>query len=162
MAGNLINLDSIRVANPCPVSWHSMTGDEHLRFCCNWRLNVDNLSELTHAQAETLLGNTAGSICGRFYQRSDGTVLTQDCPVGLKALRQRVLRRAAAVLALNGAFVCHWLVGLAQDPKSCVSQVRITRKDLSTQENSLVAGTVLDPMQNSFCAGRTWHIFISH
>lgn len=117
-----------------------------MRFCRQCRLNVYNLSELTRPQAETLLAKTEARICVRFYRRADGTVLTQDCPVGLKALRQRISRRAAAALGLIFS-LCLPLVGKSrtQDPSSCVSRLKITRKDLSTQETSVVGGTVLDP-----------------
>jgi hypothetical protein len=50
------------------------------------------------AEAEALLAKHGSSICVRLYQRADGTVLTADCPVGLR--RTRVRR---GVLAAAGA-----------------------------------------------------------
>ena len=35
----------------------------------------------------------------RIYQRQDGTVLTQNCPVGLRAVTRRIARIAGAVFA---------------------------------------------------------------
>ena len=38
-------------------------------------------------------------MCGRIYQRHDGTVLTRDCPVGMGAIRRRLARMVGAVAA---------------------------------------------------------------
>jgi hypothetical protein len=38
-------------------------------------------------------------MCARFYQRADGTMLTENCPVGFRAAVLRGSRIAAAVLA---------------------------------------------------------------
>jgi hypothetical protein len=42
-------------------------------------------------------------MCVRFYRRSDGTMLTQDCPVGVRAARRKtlVLGGVAAVLLIG-------------------------------------------------------------
>jgi hypothetical protein len=36
----------------------------------------------------------------RFYRRADGTVITRDCPVGLRALRRRLARVLATMAAM--------------------------------------------------------------
>lgn len=80
-----------------------MIGDERVRFCGQCELNVYNLSALTKAQAENLIVRTEGRLCVRFYRRTDGSILTQDCPVGLRALRRRIsrIRRAVAGMLLG-------------------------------------------------------------
>jgi hypothetical protein len=80
-----------------------MIGDERVRFCGQCELNVYNLSAMTKAQAENLIVRTEGRLCAKFYRRSDGSILTQDCPVGLRALRQRMsrIRRAVASMLLG-------------------------------------------------------------
>jgi len=96
-------LSKVRVASPCPADWDSMMGDERVRFCGQCELNVYNLSAMTKAQAENLIVRTEGRLCVRFLRRTDGSVLTQDCPVGLRALRQRMSRiRRAVAAALLG------------------------------------------------------------
>jgi hypothetical protein len=50
-------------------------------------------------------------MCARFYRRTDGTVLTQDCPVGLRALGRRLATRIGffaflAFLLAFGAALC--------------------------------------------------------
>lgn len=75
-----------------------MTGDEKARFCGSCRKNVYNLSEMTRAEAEALILEKEGRLCVRFYQRSDGTVLTKDCPKGIRAVQKRAALVWAAVL----------------------------------------------------------------
>lgn len=99
-------LSRMRVASPCPTSWEAMEGDARVRFCRLCDLHVYNISELTRDEAESLVARTEGRLCARFYRRADGTVLTKDCPTGLRAARRRVGRAAgaafAAVLSLCG------------------------------------------------------------
>jgi hypothetical protein len=70
------------------------------RFCGECKLNVYNLSGMTRAEAEDLLAASEGRLCVRFYKRSDGTVLTRDCPVGWAAIKRRVSKTAAAFASL--------------------------------------------------------------
>jgi hypothetical protein len=94
-------LDTLRLANPCPASWEAMAGDDRVRFCPDCRLHVYNLSAMSRAEAEAFLRQREGRVCLRFFRRADGTVLTQDCPVGLRAARRRlglVVGAAAAAL----------------------------------------------------------------
>jgi len=93
------SLDGIRIASPCPVGWDRMTGDDRVRFCDECQLSVYNIAELTRAEAEALIANSEGRICARIYRRADGTVITRDCPVGLRAMRRRTAMTAGAVLA---------------------------------------------------------------
>ena len=101
IAKSPVALDNIQVAAPCPMSWEKMTGDERVRCCQECKLNVYNLSDMTRAEAERLIASREGRLCVRFYRRADGTILTRDCPRGLRALSERVSRIAGAVLAAN-------------------------------------------------------------
>ncbi len=92
-------LDRLTVASPCPASWDAMAGDDRTRFCGECRLNVYNLSAMTRPEAEALLRAKEGRLCVRFYQRRDGTVLTQDCPRGLAAVGRGTVRLAAKLAA---------------------------------------------------------------
>lgn len=92
-------VDDIRIASPCRVSWEQMVGDDRVRHCGECNLNVFNLSEMTRHGAEQLIASREGRLCVRFYRRSDGTILTRDCPKGLRALRERVSRIAGVVLS---------------------------------------------------------------
>ncbi len=92
-------LDGVRVAAPCPAEWEKMVGDERMRYCGQCSLHVYNLSGMTKREAETLVANAEGSLCVRYYSRADGSILTRNCPVGLRALKQRVTRIAGATLS---------------------------------------------------------------
>src|SRR5215813_14428582 len=92
-------LASLRVASPCHASWDDMTGDDRVRFCTACSLNVYNFAAMTGDEVRSLIANSTGRVCGRLYRRSDGTLITRDCPVGLRAVRRRVRRLVGAVFA---------------------------------------------------------------
>lgn len=108
-------LKNLKIASPCSANWEEMFGTDQERYCGQCKLNVYNLSEMSKKEAEDFLLNAEGGLCGRFYQRSDGTVLTQDCPLGWKNVKRRISRFAAAFasmafciiggLGINSAFI---------------------------------------------------------
>ena len=85
-------LDHLRIAAPCSANWDEMFSfeDKRVRFCSDCNLNVYNLSGMNKQEAEVLITKTEGRLCVRFYRRADGSILTQNCPIGLKAIKQRV------------------------------------------------------------------------
>lgn len=83
-------LSHVRVAAPCRADWSKMRGNERVRFCGECSMNVYNLSNMTKKDAEALILNTEGRLCVRYYHRSDGSILTKNCPVGLQAFKRRV------------------------------------------------------------------------
>lgn len=92
-------LDQIAVASPCNASWDEMVGDERVRFCLSCEKNVYNLSAMAREDAERLLQERAGGeVCVRYYKRADGTLMTSDCPVGV-----RRKRRKKVALSIAGA-----------------------------------------------------------
>src|SRR2546423_14529711 len=108
-------LEHVRVAAPCPASWERMAGDERVRFCNQCNLHVYNLSGMTRGEAETLVTNAEGRLCVRFYRRTDGSILTSNCPVGLRAIKQRVSRTLGAALSAILSFFAGF--GLVQNFK---------------------------------------------
>src|SRR5687768_13976127 len=95
-----ISLDLVQVASPCHVSWNEMTGDDRQRFCRQCNLHVYDLSDMPRDEAESFIAKASGRTCVRLFRRADGTVLTRDCPVGLRAMRQRFVRAAAALAGI--------------------------------------------------------------
>src|SRR6185295_15230935 len=93
------HIDRLRIAEPCRASWESMAGDERVRHCTLCSLNVYNFSNMTRDEVRQLLAKTEGRVCARLYRRADGTVLTRDCPEGIRALRRRASRIAATLVA---------------------------------------------------------------
>jgi hypothetical protein len=93
-------LDHVHVAAPCTADWDQMIGSERTRFCGQCSLNIYNLSSMTRAEAEHLIARTEGRLCVKFYRRRDGSIITKDCPVGLRAVGRRVSYIAKAVVSL--------------------------------------------------------------
>jgi hypothetical protein len=91
-------LNQLTIAKPCPASWDAMTGDDRVRHCELCKLNVYNVAALTRDEAIGLIERSEGRACVRLFKRADGTVLTADCPVGVKAAWQRVGWVAASAL----------------------------------------------------------------
>ncbi|HEY4223587.1 MAG TPA: hypothetical protein VGO62_19655, partial [Myxococcota bacterium] len=94
-------LDDISVASPCHAEWSDMVGSETVRFCASCQKNVFNLSGMKRDEAIELLRATEGRMCVRFYRRADGTVLTEDCPVGIQLVLRRAKRMTLAAAAVS-------------------------------------------------------------
>lgn len=101
-----VNLDEVSIAAPCPVSWAEMDGDERKRFCSLCSLHVYNISQMKRKEAEDLLSENTDGVCLRLFRRSDGTLITKDCPVGRRladAVKRRVRAAAVAFVAMLNA-----------------------------------------------------------
>ena len=114
-------LNNVRVASPCNANWDEMYGSNRQRYCGECKLNVYNLSEMTKQEAEHLIANAEGRLCARFYRRTDGTIITKDCPVGWQAFKRNVSRfwtAAASVVlaALSGIGITSLLMKKTDPP----------------------------------------------
>jgi hypothetical protein len=97
-------LDNLRVAAPCTADWSRMQGDERVRACGDCNQNVYNLSGMTREEAEALILEQEGRLCVRYFRRADGTILFDDCAIGVKRRRRRrMIAGATALLAATGA-----------------------------------------------------------
>lgn len=128
-------LNNIRIAAPCQVSWESMTGDDQVRFCGSCEKNVFDISTLSANAAADLIKEKQGNICIQLYRRPDGTVLTEDCPKGLKRLKQAMNRRVACIVAALG-----WLGFTGSAGAQSVADAPTTKNPASC---SRARGTVL-------------------
>jgi TonB family protein len=104
------SLSKIRIAAPCSAEWRFMYGDDRVRFCGQCSMNVYNLSAMTKEAAEDLIRKTEGRLCIRFYRRNDGTILTDNCPLGLHAIKKRLSSLSAAIATAVLSFLAN--VGL--------------------------------------------------
>ena len=89
----------IHIASPCSANWQQMHGNDRIRHCADCELDVFNFSAMSHDEIDALLENHNGRICARFYQREDGTMLTQNCPVGFRRAFRQASRLAATFLS---------------------------------------------------------------
>lgn len=104
-------LDNLVIASPCSIPWNAMTGGDRKRLCGGCSRYVHNISDMTRREAEAFLQANGTTHCMIFYRRFDGTIMTDDCPVGLRKIRDacRLAARVAAgflamLLALPSAF----------------------------------------------------------
>jgi carboxypeptidase family protein len=140
-------LGNLRIAAPCQASWEGMAGDARVRHCTLCSLNVYNFAEMTREEVAELLARTEGRVCARLYRRADGTVLTRDCPTGLRALRRRASRVAAAWITALLSFPSLAFGGtICRKPrmKTRGSRVRIEIERVATPRPAVLGGVVRD------------------
>jgi len=139
-------LDRMRIASPCSVSWEKMSGDDRMRFCDQCNLHVYNISAMTKEQVAALVTGTGGRICARLYRRADGTVLTKDCPVGLRALRRRISKMAGAALtAILSLCTGVFAQTQSKEGKTCTPAISVkTKKAADKAEQGTLSGVVTD------------------
>lgn len=134
-------ISTIRVAKPCHMAWDSMRGDDRVRRCGECELNIYNIADMTAGEVESLIENREGRLCIRLHRRADGTVITRDCPVGLRAYQKRVARMAtAAAAAVLGLFSISF--GQENGKEKPIEGVKITR--LGNARASQLRGVVVD------------------
>lgn len=138
-------LDRLYVASPCSADWDAMPGNEQFRFCNQCQLNVYNLSAMTRKQAEELIAKAEGRLCTKLYRRADGTIITADCPVGLRAMKRKVSRAASATLSAILGFLTNQTIVWADDGhKNCTHYTAKIVRLQSGEKTSLISGTVSD------------------
>lgn len=123
------SLDLIQIASPCTANWNDMAGDERTRHCSQCNLHVFNLSDMTREEAAAFLAERTGRTCVRMFKRTDGTVLTQDCPVGIAAVRARLVRMVLAAVGLFLALSATALAAFSKSPsiRSFLAQGKLDR-----------------------------------
>jgi hypothetical protein len=89
-------LAKVRLATPCNMKWEDMKGDEHVRFCAECKKHVYELSNIGRAEAEKIIAEHEGQLCGQVWQRADGTILAGDCSVGRVSRRNTAIKAFAA------------------------------------------------------------------
>ena len=150
MTKSTTNLERLRIASPCPTNWDSMSGNDKVRFCGLCNLNVYNISAMTAGEAQALIARTEGRLCAKLYRRSDGTVITADCPVGWRALKRRASLVAGATLtALLSLFnvAAAQKVNTKEKPDECRNQLSVKRalaESLPQDKRAPLWGKILD------------------
>jgi hypothetical protein len=132
-------LDQVQIASPCSESWEKMKGDDVVRFCGRCDKHVYNLSALSAEAAERLIRDKEGKMCVRLYRRADGSVLTADCPVGVR--RRRVKR--AVVAGVGGTLLAAG--GLAATAFSRMGALAPVQGELRPALGTIAIPTVANP-----------------
>jgi hypothetical protein len=119
---NVIN--NMKIAAPCDARWEDMLpvgepNEDKVRHCGDCRLNVYELKNMDHEEIRELLLETEGTACLQLYRRADGTVLTEDCPVGLAERAWRVSRRAALTAAASILAIVATVLAFLLTPARC-------------------------------------------
>jgi hypothetical protein len=131
-------IERIRIASPCSANWEQMAGDDRVRHCTECRLNVYNFAAMTRSEAERVIEEREGRLCARIYRRADGTILTKDCPVGLRAAFWRATRVASVALAA----IVSMRTAKAQSSAATPQSAPVVGNDQQMKGLSL---TVMDP-----------------
>ena len=74
------DLSRLVIRSPCTMDWDSMEGNDRVRFCSKCNKHVFELASLTEQEAINLIEDKGEQLCGRIFRRSDGTIVTAECP----------------------------------------------------------------------------------
>lgn len=108
--------DKIVIANPCAAKWEEMVGGPTVRFCGQCSKNVHNLSAMEPDElASTLEKRKREPTCVYMSRRANGSVAIDNCPVVLRAARNRIQAYAACAL-----FILLWSVAAGADAQGLV------------------------------------------
>lgn len=142
-------LNDVDVASPCSADWDGMEGDEKVRYCGECRLHVFNLSAMDLEEAAEKVSQATDRLCVRFFRRHDGTILTQDCPVGVerKACSRRAVLRATTVVASAGFAAVVLKQVAAVKPKPAPAEVEAMGKMIAQPPPIAIAGAMAAPRE---------------
>jgi len=128
--------NQLQIASPCPMLWKDMarTPEEAVRFYGDCRKNVYDVSKMSAADANQLLQRaqiTGESRCMQLYRRADGTIITDDCPVGLKRIRDQWRKLKSSVTAAFAfTFGYFSMSALAQENQPTLGKVAVPQPAL--------------------------------
>jgi len=120
------DLNKVMIAAPCNIGWDTMVGNDRVRLCAGCNKNVYNTSRMTKSEIRELMSRSGKLPCLRIYRRADGTMITEDCPVGLRRVRD-AWKRGAKVAA--SIWTC--LISIT----GASAQNALTGKSLKTSQN---------------------------
>ncbi len=103
-----------------------MSGDDQVRHCSMCDRKVYNLSAMTRQEALTLLQQHEGRICGRYYRRTDGTIMTRDCGRVEKIRVRTAVAMSSVVATVLGALGL--VLALGQKPSVTMGQMAVPAK----------------------------------
>ena len=123
-----IDVDQLQLASPCAAKWKDMRGDDRTRLCLACEKNVYNLASMTRREIHALIVETEGQFCGRLYKRKDGTVLTADCPLGIREKVGLAAHRLSLTVFLAAMAVVLAVLALVPRTKTCTVSSPVTHE----------------------------------
>ncbi len=92
----------VEIASPCEAKWDEMVGDQKTRFCLSCEKNVHDLTAMSAREVSAFFDESANDrACVRVWQRTDGMILREDCPLGIRRQRLRgVLLSGVSIAAV--------------------------------------------------------------
>ncbi len=117
-------INNLKIASPCHASWEGMEGDDRSRHCGACNKKVYNIAEMTRDEALSLIQENEGRLCLQLYRRSDGTVLTKDCPVGVRAVRRKLAYALSCSVMIFFSIQALALRG-GKDPTATIGGIQI-------------------------------------
>lgn len=101
-------LRQMTIPIPCHQDWNTMDGGDRARFCESCGKHVHNLTGMRSEEVVSLIQNSAGTVCGRVFEQSDGTLFISDAPIAPDVQARPVqfhLRSVMAVIAAVAAML---------------------------------------------------------
>jgi hypothetical protein len=146
-------LTQITIPEPCSMDWETMRGDERTRHCEACGKHVHDLTKMKPAEAAALLEGTAANkgLCGRVYERPDGTLVITGAPASLPATASPFQFRIRTIMAVIAGVAA--LLGIArlfppkEDPPK--TQVMAPPKGMQRMVMGLIERSVPPPSVSS-------------
>jgi hypothetical protein len=104
-----------------------------MRRCSQCRLNIYNISELSHRQTKDLVRTHEGRTVNAVFRRTDATITTTDCPASHYTVKRCV--RMAALLAVTAVSLVLGVACIGERHSNPFRGIRIVDKGLSLFEN---------------------------
>ena len=117
------------IPTPCPMRWESMSGDDRIRHCAACDKHVYNLTEMAPDEIVSVLSplrERGGEVCGRAFQRADGTLTASGFQPGRTAARGwqfRIRSFMALIAALAAMF--GWVKWVTSQPLRVAGAIRL-------------------------------------
>jgi hypothetical protein len=122
-------LSQFTIPTPCSMDWDRMRGDDRKRFCEACGKHVYNLTVMSPDEVVSMMvpfSEQGGEICGRVFQRPDGTLVTSECRPGPPARKgwQFSIRSLMTWIAVIAGW-CGFLRWFPMQPMATVGAIRV-------------------------------------
>jgi len=115
-----------------------MHGNAIVRHCDDCEKKVYNISMLSKPEIDQLVLETEGKFCARYYYRSDGTIITSDCPKGLRQARLALIKLRFKAAAGFAALVA--MLGFSASSSVTRAKSELSKKWKPTLDTPVASG----------------------